>query len=146
MAGVFRTGYQAIADAIWSLVAVGSRTVTVTTNFGNDGIRFSAGSRTSATVSASSRTTCDFGSRDLSAGPFNARRSGGRRSQEIDLTFVAEQVMDTRQAAVGRISRGHQRDDAPAVPVGHIGRWECGRPSGLATLLQRAPRRARVRC
>jgi hypothetical protein len=32
MAGVFRTGYQAIADAIWSLVAVGSRTVTVTTN------------------------------------------------------------------------------------------------------------------
>jgi hypothetical protein len=32
MAGVFRTGYQAIADAVWSLVAVGSRTVTVTTN------------------------------------------------------------------------------------------------------------------
>lgn len=30
--GVSRTGFQAMANAIWSLVAVGSRTVTVTTN------------------------------------------------------------------------------------------------------------------
>lgn len=42
MAGVFRTGYQAIADAVWSLVAVGSRTVTVTTNNDKTGYSISA--------------------------------------------------------------------------------------------------------
>jgi hypothetical protein len=30
MPGVFRTGYQAVASAVWSLVAVASRTVNVT--------------------------------------------------------------------------------------------------------------------
>ena len=42
MFSVTRTGYQAIANAIWSLVSVASRTVTVTTNSDKTGYSLAA--------------------------------------------------------------------------------------------------------
>jgi hypothetical protein len=58
MAGVFRTGYQALANAVWSAVGVGSRTVTVTTNSDKTGYSVSSnGDKTGYSVSSVSDKT-----------------------------------------------------------------------------------------
>jgi hypothetical protein len=101
MAGVFRTGYQAIADAVWSLVAVGSRTVTVTAFGGTTGT-FSAGKPYVVATVLGKHENCDFGSGEVQQ-DFNLADLGASSRSEIDLTFTGPNiVMDTagRQWAV----------------------------------------------